>query len=256
MGECELSNPCCKARPTSECLRGMRQRGLALYVVMVLLLLTAILALWASRAAIFSEMVTGNDADYQRAFEAAQAMVQDAKDDIHRNLFDPGKASTRASTGKLQFPGAQSDFSQWALPLQSTPMKCQNGICLRRTDATNFWEDDSQLAAMLAVGARYGAYSGARKGTHTNPILLQTAANKGAWYWVEPMPFKGSEIGNTSALVKGTGTVTVEADMLFHITAIAIGIKGASQNDDDIAKRSPTMAVIQTLVALPVNKGE
>lgn len=236
--------------------RALRQRGLALYVVMVLMLLTVILALWASRTALLSEMVTGNDADYQRAFEAAQAMVQDAKDDIYGNLYAGGKAATRGGTLGLQYPASQTEFMEWAAALKAESTACRSGICLRRTEGANFWEDETTLAAMLAVGARYGQFSGATATTAINPVLTATAANKGAWYWVEPIPFKGSELGNVAGLVQGASGVTVEADMLFAITAVALGLKGASLNNTDIAKRSPTMAVIQTVVALPVNKGE
>ena len=48
-----------------------RQRGIALFVVLVFVMLSMLLALWASRTSLFNEMVVGNDADYQRAFEAA-----------------------------------------------------------------------------------------------------------------------------------------------------------------------------------------
>lgn len=232
------------------------QHGLALYVVMLLVLLVVVLALWASRTALMAEIVTGNDADYQRAFEAAQAMVQDAKDDIYGNLYAKGKASTRGATLGTQYPTAQSSFQAWSAPLRNEATGCLDAICLRRTVGDNFWEDESSLFAMLPQGARYGQFSGAQASTHINPVLMLTAANKGAWYWVEPIPFKGTEVGDVARLVQGQGSLTVETDMLFRITAIALGLKGSSVDDKDLAKRSPTMAVIQTVVALPVNKGE
>jgi Tfp pilus assembly protein PilX len=34
------------------------------------------------RTSLFNELIVGNDADYQRAFEAAQAILQDAELDI------------------------------------------------------------------------------------------------------------------------------------------------------------------------------
>lgn len=46
---------------------------MALFVVIVFVMLSMLLALWASRTALFNEMVVGNDSDYQRAFETAQA---------------------------------------------------------------------------------------------------------------------------------------------------------------------------------------
>ena len=49
------------------------QRGISFFVVIVLVMLSMLLALWGARTSLFSEMIVGNDADYQRAFEAAQA---------------------------------------------------------------------------------------------------------------------------------------------------------------------------------------
>ena len=52
-----------------------QQRGVALFIVIIFVMLSMLLALWASRTAWFNEMIVGNDADYQRAFEAAQASL-------------------------------------------------------------------------------------------------------------------------------------------------------------------------------------
>lgn len=59
-----------------------KQSGIVLFIVMIIVLLTSLLALWGARGSLFNEMITGNDADYQRAFEAAQAMLRDAELDI------------------------------------------------------------------------------------------------------------------------------------------------------------------------------
>ena len=58
-----------------------KQVGSALYIVMVMLLAASLLAIWAARGALFQEWLAGNDADYQRAFEAAQLLMQDAEMD-------------------------------------------------------------------------------------------------------------------------------------------------------------------------------
>ncbi len=62
--------------------RPRNQQGIALYTVLIIVVLSMLLALWASRTAWFSEIVLGNDVDYQRTFEAAQAMLQDAEQDL------------------------------------------------------------------------------------------------------------------------------------------------------------------------------
>ena len=61
---------------------------MALFVVIVFVMLSMLLALWASRTSLFNELVVGNDADYQRAFEAAQALLRDAELDIRRERPD------------------------------------------------------------------------------------------------------------------------------------------------------------------------
>ena len=59
-----------------------RQRGVSLFIVIVFVMMSMLLALWGARTSLFNEIIVGNDADYQRAFEAAQALIQDAEFDI------------------------------------------------------------------------------------------------------------------------------------------------------------------------------
>ena len=42
------------------------ERGVALFIVLVMVLLGTLLSAWASRTVRFNELITGNDADYQR----------------------------------------------------------------------------------------------------------------------------------------------------------------------------------------------
>ncbi len=96
-----------------------RQRGISLLVVMIVVLLSSLLALWAFRTSLVNEAIVGNDADYQRAFEAAQAMVQDAELDIRGERPDGSSCTGVAAVeggdaaaaaricriaGSLQFP--------------------------------------------------------------------------------------------------------------------------------------------------------
>ena len=87
--------------------RRQRQRGVALFVVLVLVMLAMLLALWASRSAFFNQLVVGNDADYQRAFAAAQAMLQDAEFDVLRQKPDGGVCARVAASPKVcRSPGS------------------------------------------------------------------------------------------------------------------------------------------------------
>lgn len=244
-------------------LRKNQQRGAALYIVVILVLLSMLVALWASRSAIFNELVAGNDADYQRAMESAQSMVQDAQDDIYRHLYDSTKTSLRTG-GAQQFPGSQDMFfSSWSDNLSAQTNQCKDAICLRRTTAEDFWNDPSTLQVMLGLGARYGQFSGAKQSgsstiTPPNPILAFTDANKGAWYWIEPMPYGTPGLspgGNTGKIVQGAATPATNAEMIFRVTALAFGIKGSSSSKD-FSEHSPTMAVIQTVISMPAIRGE
>ena len=233
--------------------RRRQHTGVSLVIVIVIVMMMALLAFWAMRSALFAELVTSNEADYQRAYQAAQSMVQDAKDDIVRNLRGEG---ARDGAAVVQFPEEATAFEDWAFGLSALPTQCQQGLCLRRIDAENFWDDETTFEAMVAVGARYAQYSGLPVGEDINPILKSTAINKGAWYWIEPMLFEASQIGSVHNTLTGATAQPVQADMLYRITAIALGMKGASTNDSDLRLRSPTMAVIQTIVALPTTTGE
>jgi len=79
--------------------RPRRQKGVALFVVIIFIMLSMLLALWASRTSLFNEMVVSNDADYQRAFEAAQTLLQDAELDIRSADYDVARMVWTAMPG-------------------------------------------------------------------------------------------------------------------------------------------------------------
>ena len=64
----------CPTRPS--------ERGIALIVVMVMLILGSILVLGSTRTTWFNETMVGNDSDYSRAYAAAEALIHDAEADI------------------------------------------------------------------------------------------------------------------------------------------------------------------------------
>ena len=107
-----MHSPSSTARPAAP----HRERGIALFVVIVFVMLSMLLALWASRTAIFNEMVVGNDADYQRAFEAAQSLIQDAELDIRSTggvtlaSFDQYDSTTPSESKELS-PFGYAPFS-------------------------------------------------------------------------------------------------------------------------------------------------
>ena len=231
-----------------------RQRGVALFVVIVFVLLTMLAALWASRTALFGEMIVGNDADYQRAFEAAQALLQDAELDIReehadgtpwrqsdaaRTLNAPCEANSDICRTKADLPRppeTAEDLGDLLAHLKTQSTGCQHGLCLKRTGNQDFWNDATTLAAMTAanVGARYGQYTGAKKGDSSNPanpILQQTGAGKGGWYWIEVLPYDQSS-KTSGVIVGGSGATNLDLlplnlkpHVVYRITALAQGLK-------------------------------
>ena len=233
------------------------QQGISLYVVIVIVLLSMLLALWASRTALFNEMIVGNDADYQRAYEAAQAMIQDAELDIQRKKADGSSCAPTAVTDVCRNDVAITEMIDTGplmasliatLDVAGNPEKCRHGICLKRVGVQDFWNDatimgnmiDGAAATQNNVGARYGQYTGAP--ANGNPILAKTGSKEGAWYWIEVMRFDKDK--DAENMIEDVASETIKAPLLFRITAIARGLKPSTQ------------VVLQSVVALPPITGE
>ncbi|WP_184858292.1 PilX N-terminal domain-containing pilus assembly protein [Acidovorax soli] len=245
--------------PTHRPLRP-QQRGVALFIVIVFVMLSMLLALWASRTSLFNEMVVGNDADYQRAFEAAQALLQDAELDIRREFPDgtPCTAATcRDFVGSAdKIPLDPQEVNPLLATLDTQATKCRSGLCTKRTGRQDFWNYTSatnppppdlksgevRLEDMTqpTVGARYGQYSGAAQGSvasPANPILQWNAAtpnNQGGWYWIEILNYADAKRGviyqpDEPELLR----LSLRPNVAYRITALAYG------------RKPNTMAVLQ-----------
>lgn len=186
------------------------QRGFSLFVVLVVLLLSALLALGGAWTAQLLESTAGNQREYQRAFDAAEAALLDAERDIRQLVFDtatqtyatcPGAAPSRcrASTGLRVFPD-QADGG-----LTGYAPGCLQGICYFGDDAFSaaagskaygFWNGDH--AAKNA--ASYGQFTGAPD--------ADSPAMAGARYWIEVIDRGPKEKGP-----------------IYRITALGIGAR-------------------------------
>ncbi len=233
-------------------------------------MLSMLLALWASRTSLFNELIVGNDADYQRAFEAAQAILQDAELDIRGENADGSFCTPNDSDGNIcrrttaqkipleaQEVGALLADLADPTKIASTAPKCKNGICIKRADRPDikdkqdFWNNtdstngitltqmtDVQTGTTTPVGARYGQFTGAAIGDDDSPASAilrdRSAANQGAWYWIEILPYDDSS-KNSGVLVNSTGTgainpnnilaLNLTPNIVYRITALAYGRK-------------------------------
>ena len=237
--------------------RPRSQRGISLIVVIVFVMLSMLLALWASRTALFNEMVVGNDADYQRAFEAAQALLQDAELDIrgeraNGSACEPVSSDTkicRRDAALMQIPLEAKEVAALLSDLKegisgNTP-RCRDALCIKRTGRQDFWNNkndnttegvDVTLTQMMAdtVGARYGQYTGAQLGDTTNPanpiLADRSANNQGGWYWIEVLPYDANA-GNSALIAGGSANLALnlQPNVVYRITAVAHGRKPNSQ---------------------------
>ena len=214
-----------------------RQRGVSLLIVIVVVLLTMLMTVWASKTALLNELIVGNDADYQRAYEAAEAMLQDAEQDILGQNIDGSACVPSSDTkvcrtaGNVWFIAEEKDFVGLLATLEAAPnVPCLDAICAKRTGKQDFWNDKDLLEKMRAQGARYGMYTGAQKGNYSNPILQATGDGTGAWYWVEVMPYASS----AGALITNNPRaeqlmLNLKPALVYRITAIAQGLKSGTQ---------------------------
>lgn len=218
-----------------------KQKGIALYVVIVFVLLSMLLVLWAAKSSLFNEILVGNDADYQRTFEAAQAMIQDAEFDI-RGVNSQGApcASNSAfgdvcrATTSVYFDIETKDLEGILSTIsnQNSTVKCYKGMCQKRTDPQDFWNDKTALSNMISsdVGARYGQFTGA---TSSNEILSKTDSGQGAWYWIEILPYVDPNISLISGLPPNSNVERFAPARkklwVYRITALARGLKPSTE---------------------------
>ena len=227
------------------------QRGIALFVVIIFVMLSMLLALWASRTAIFNEMVVGNDADYQRAFEAAQSLIQDAELDIQRFEDNTHRSDENNVLNALN----NNNIVVFTLSRSESPF-CKNGLCVKRRGNQDFWnnstdttEDDDPEVSMTqmtatGIGARYGEFTGASfndPSNEDNPANLilkkrkafDDAADEGGWYWIEILKYADSDsVGGAGLIVNDNAAAPADIldlrlnpSVVYRITAWAKGLK-------------------------------
>lgn len=213
------------------------ERGLSLPVVMVIVLMTMLLAIGSARVTLFHELLIRNDADYQRAFEAAEAALLDAEMDI-RGLGADGRGAAA-----VHFPSDTSELADMLALLDALPTGCRSGICRKRSGAQDFWNDPERLALMLAddTAARYGQYTGAMAGASAHPLFAGQDSPR-AWYWVEVLPYAGGQVALLAGY-EGSAHMAAHAPdpqrpWIYRITALARG------------RKKGTEVVLQSIVTL------
>ncbi len=217
-----------------------KQTGISLFIVMVIVLLTAVLVAMGFRSSQFNEIATGNTAEYQRTYEAAQALIHDAELDIMK-MSATGSACSgdncraygvisdadTSSGGKIYFPMPdQLSEVQAALydNYNSGGTGCIAGICYPLLDAStnepyDFWNDSAVIADLKKRAAHYGQFTGGTYGSSSDKSNPRLGSNN-AWYWVELLPYDAS-----SGIFGGTDLAPTDMNVIYRITALVEGTR-------------------------------
>lgn len=220
-----------------------RQQGVALITVLVMMMLSLLLVIGSSRVSLLNERLSGNSTDYQRAYEAAEALLADAQLD----LACIGKCGMR--TGLTDFPCQPSEFQdlQTTLTALAPDPPCAHGICLDLGVETSgdpdesFWNKPARLTTFTSRNraAQFGQYTVSTvTGTQAvNPLLVDRA-----WYWVEVLGYGApAAMGSSYAALAAPqldGWAVIDpsqCSVVFRVTAVAQG------------RRNGTTAVLQSL---------
>jgi type IV pilus assembly protein PilX len=168
------------------------ERGVSLVIVMIFLVILSGLGITAMQSSTFSARIARNESDRNVAFQAAEAALRDAENDIAYKRFDhvtPCSSSivgcrTQAIEGLLNFDAA-----------------CTAGLCAGGASVTPFWE----TASIWDASGNSVAY-GSRTGAAALPVVSSQPR-----YLIE-----GYEVG-------------IEKSAVYRVTAVGFGANASTQ---------------------------
>lgn len=134
------------------------QRGISLVIVLIFLAILSILGVTGMQNATFASRIAGNEADRTLAFQAAEAALRDAENDIKGLNYLGANCSTYCRTD-LIYRGNGFDY------------ECNLGRCVQTVGAAPVWEtssiwDDSSVKSVV-----YGEYTKAGATAAERPTM-------------------------------------------------------------------------------------
>lgn len=199
----------------ARCTRSHKQGGSSLAVVMAVLLLAAVTVISGLQSQLQAQHMAAREWDHLRTFEAAQALLLDAEQDIQ-------SPSPHASESPA-WPQSFDDWLVWQTRLAAPHSPCQQGVCAAQASqhwTRAHWRTLQPASKLWDSGARYGQRTGARD--ESGQALLQQAR-----YWIEMWPLNTQQ------------TSTEPTPFIYRITAVAWG------------QRAGTHVVLQSLWRQP-----
>lgn len=130
--------------------KGPDQKGISLVIVMIFLVILSGLAITAMQGSTFAARIAGNEADRTLAFQAAEAALRDAENDISSTTFDGLTPCTLTCRSVLISRGDDFDVN------------CNLGRCIPSASGTApVWEDSAVWTSTSVKSVVYGTYTGA-----------------------------------------------------------------------------------------------
>jgi type IV pilus assembly protein PilX len=196
---------------------GFGQRGFSLFIVVIMLLVSGLLAIGGARVAQLLESMVGNERDHQRAFEAAEAALLDAEHDIRQKVFDTATktyvhcsavmdAPCRTPERNRVFPDRDTGWVTAYVLTESN--SCTDGICYFAAPESGMAARDSEAYRFWTKKNYAGKY--AKYGQFTAAPTAGSSALSSARYWIEVIDRPNSKFP------------------LYRITAMAAGARAAS----------------------------
>jgi type IV pilus assembly protein PilX len=134
-----------------------QQRGVALLVALMFLIVLTLLGLAAMRGTTLEERMAGGSRDYNVALQAAEATLRDAEIDLKGSGFNP---ATIRSLTVSNFPVT--------LIGTGTPSGCvlSGGLCIIANETVQLYNNSTTVnpvswAAAATTSSRYGQFTGA-----------------------------------------------------------------------------------------------
>jgi len=243
-----------------------RQHGISMFIVMIILLLTIVLVLGGLTVTRMNESIVGNQGDTQRAYGAAQALLDAAQRDIRLNGRNCNASVMGVPAGgtngnfmvggapapcTLRFPRDMNDYTQMVLSGAVTLGQCADpntsyrGVCIPNgpTDpafTSGKINNGGNLAAnaqQLSNGAGYGDFVAALDGAGGAAAYGGDARAGGGAGGVPMATALGNgrywvEIFPYNVMGSGLNPAGAAAvpdgtyPFIFRITAMAQGLKG------------------------------
>ena len=208
------------------------ERGFSLIVSLMMLIVIIILGVSASQMAINEERGARNDRDRQLAFQAAEAALKDAEQEIYGTSAPLCTLAGQQGRGRMR-AGTYTCFNEsnyfgYALGCSTPPNAglCTNNPALPAyldSVNVNFYKDATGLGNNHTVA--YGTYTGRTYGSQASLGSSQPVSIYPPRYIIEAVP-KNTSVDSSTLPGAGAGQ---GGALMFRVTAMGFGASPTSQ---------------------------